>query len=106
MTLSIKFYKLFVIVAAVFFVLQSESQDETYEVPTTDPNRIFEIFTEYLEESDIEISQFKVSVLGYDYTQRIWYAIYETKKGIEFPRHFTIEVGDKNLRDIVVTGGV
>jgi hypothetical protein len=92
------------ILVAIFLGLQGCADDRGLVAPTRTPGEIVEEANAFAARNDIEIEDYSISGVSFDYISRRWRIFYE-RKSLAIGGHFTIVMSDERAEEIELIPG-
>lgn len=95
-----------IILATLVIVLAlsaCEGEPTAFEPPTLVPNDVVSAANGFLEEKGINIAEYQLESLGFNYIKRTWHLQLEGKSGVLHDYYF-VKIEDDNINEISLTG--
>ncbi len=82
------------------------SQSVPYVNPISDPLQIAETATKFSISQGIDVEDFEISSLSYDYIARDWVVLYKGRQSTMNSGHFMINIKDNDTNEIALVPGL
>lgn len=97
---------MFLLGATLFFFTTSNGMREELFNPTHSPIQIVEeILVQLKKDSDIEVSNYYVESVKFDYVSAYWSVLFYSSR-LEIGNHFVVKISDSNITEIEIVGGI
>ena len=74
-----------------------------YPAPSLAPAEVVSAAGVFLEEQDIDVAEYRLEKLGFDYVTRNWTLHFEGKSGVIHDYYF-VKIEDDNINEISLSG--
>ena len=87
----------------LLFICHAE-ETINFDPPNLEPNTVISISNSYLSKNGINLDEYQMVAMSFDYFKRIWWILYILKEPI-LGGHFSVTIEDKKNPNIEIEGG-